>query len=1108
MPFRIRGAVAGILGALSLGLPFGVWGGTDLESGRYLTGSLATNYPIKPFYFQATSGDVVIVRVANEDTSYPHVPDVNIYTWPGHVAVTSVSDKFTVHDVTLAVTNFSWFEADCVLPASLSAISNTLSFSISMLRLPSAPLCTEDPDIGNLESGESLAGTIHVGADLDAAFVSVTNPCRLILRMGQITVDLVSSIKLYDPAGNVVAADFPPEYRSEVSAWISATGRYTVVYNDLFNSRGGYAVSLARVPGEVAASDQDIGPIINGETRTGTINNPGDLDVASFTAQVGDTNILTMTKIDADMNPRLELYDPSGSNCLAAPVDPYQASVSVTTVCAAAGTYTLVCKDAEDRSSKRYTLSMTTLGGPSAAMVPDPPAILSASDGVHTNVIMVTWESVTNASGYDLWRSDGTNTAVYAWLVTNTTYTYYQDGGVTQNVAYTYKAKARNAYGASAFSTTDMGYCGAVPAAPSGLAASDGTFSNYILVSWQAATNASRYDLWRTASTDSTAYALLITNHPDTYYRDSNVVFNLSYNYKVQGRNLCGPGEFSASDPGYCGVSGTSSNRRALLVGLDSYGYGPSPLDTCTNDAVGLRDILLLGDPSNRWAATNLTTLLDAQATKTAIRDRLHAMAAQSGSGDLVMYAHSSHGGYSGSLSNTFLCSYDADYTDTELAADLTFFRPDVRIIVILDACYSGGMYQLSAGGAPTWPFAERVMAEYLRLQTEPYRRKGLAAPKGLGTNIAFMTACKYDETSQTYGYYSLYMGFLIRGCGNSSVDDNGDGEYQFSELHNYAAAHALEINPNQNAQTYNPTLLQTTAARAVGSASGVSFDTHNDYDGDRHSDLALYHEASGSWYVYSVKRGVLLATNVVFGGPGWRALTGDYDGDGKADLALYAEQTGRWRIGSLARWTPLAWDAAWGGPGQRPVVGDYDGDGYDDGALYAAADGFWYVANTFGRILVYGDSFAGAGFTAVPGDYNGDGIADYALYHNSQGYWYILSHAGDTLAWGVNWGAWDYAPVSGDFDGDGKSDLAVYHEASGVWYVWSLGRERAIASGIQYGGPGRTPVPGDYNGDRKAEIALYEQSTGTWYIRTLDGTQEGVFLFGHPSYAPVKPCW
>lgn len=1103
-----------------MALPAGVSG---IESGQYQSDSVSTNNLTIPYYFYAEPQDAVIVRVANEDTIYKNdMPDCRIYyvtnipenVSSANILIAHVGGHLAI-DIPLIITNAGYHRIDCSLPASLAGISNTFSYSMSFLRIPFlassfAPLSVSDPDVGPMTSGQKQEGTINVGADLDAAMFSVSNACRVEFRMGQMSADQIPNVRLYSPSGVALTNDYPPDYRAEITRFVTNTGIYVIGCNDQLNARGTYAVSIALIPGAIDLStDPDFGPILNGEVRTGTINHPGDLDIATFATMLGDTNLLTMTKVSADMNPRLELFDPTGQIMLAAPVDQYQTTVSVTNVCTNAGTFYVICKDAADRSSKTYTLTMTTLGGPSTTYIPDIPATLTASDGAYTNMIMITWSSVTNATGYDLWRSDGTNTAVYTWLVTNTTYTYYQDSNATPNIAYYYKAKARNSYGVGAFSTNDSGYCGTVPAVPTSLTASDGTFSNYILISWHSVTNAESYDLWRTSSTDTTVYVELITNYLGSYYQDSNVTFNLTYNYKAKSRNIVGASDFSTNDSGYCGISGVTSNRRALLVGIDTYGYGPLPLDTCTNDATGLRNIMLLGDPSNRWTAAKITNLLDAAATKTAIRDGLHSLAAQSGSGDLVVYGHSSHGGYTTSLSNTYVCTYDANYTDTELASDLTVFRPDVRVIIILDTCYSAGMYQLDAlGQPPPWLFAERVMAEYQRIQEAQYRQRGLEAPKGLGTNIAFMTACDYDETSQTYDYYSLYMGFLIRGCSNISVDDNGDGEYQFSELHNYASVHSVEINPNQHAQTYNSTLLQSTVARAVSTNIGMSFDLHNDYDGDSASDLAIYAEAAGIWYVGSVKLQHLIGTNIALGGPGYHPITGDYDGDYKADLTVYSESSGTWRIGSLARWAIIAWDAAWGGPGQRPVVGDYNGDGIEDGALYESDNGFWYVVTSYGNVLVYGDSFTGAGFTAVPGDYNGDGIADYALYHNDMGYWYILSSAKGTITWGTSWGASGYLPVSGDYDGDGKSDLAVYNEASGMWYIWSLARGRPIINGTVFGGSGFTPVPGDYNGDRKAELAVYQQSTGTWRIRTVDGTQDGTYHFGGPDYIPAKPTW
>ncbi|NCC94343.1 MAG: hypothetical protein EOM10_13845, partial [Opitutae bacterium] len=65
------------------------------------------------------------------------------------------------------------------------------------------------------------------------------------------------------------------------------------------------------------------------------------------------------------------------------------------------------------------------------------------------------------------------------------------------------------------------------------------------------------------------------------------------------------------------------------------------------------------------------------------------------------------------------------------------------------------------------------------------------------------------------------------------------------------------------------------------------------DYDGDRVTDVAVYHPASGNWYIRPSGGGSDYAEAF-----GWSAaipLPGDYDGDGIADLAVFHQKTARW---------------------------------------------------------------------------------------------------------------------------------------------------------------------------------------------------------------------
>ncbi len=206
------------------------------------------------------------------------------------------------------------------------------------------------------------------------------------------------------------------------------------------------------------------------------------------------------------------------------------------------------------------------------------------------------------------------------------------------------------------------------------------------------------------------------------------------------------------------------AGRYALLAGIDQYdpGYEADRLYSCVNDANGIRNCLL-ADPS-RWQSANITRLLDSSATKTAIRNTLTAHAAVAVSGDVVLYYQSSHGGQNSGTS-AYLCSYNADYQDSELAADLALFRSGVTVIVVIDACYSGGMFKGGEGASRAkheWDFARNVMHHYDALLKDRSVK---------GASIGWITACDFDELSSSGTCYSLFTGNLVYGLVHDHLD-------------------------------------------------------------------------------------------------------------------------------------------------------------------------------------------------------------------------------------------------------------------------------------------------------------------------------------------------
>ena len=280
------------------------------------------------------------------------------------------------------------------------------------------------------------------------------------------------------------------------------------------------------------------------------------------------------------------------------------------------------------------------------------------------------------------------------------------------------------------------------------------------------------------------------------------------------------------------------------------------------------------------------------------------------------------------------------------------------------------------------------------------------------------------------------------------------------------------------------------------------------DFDGDGVSDVVVYHESSGNWYILNIFSASGDGTSASrgywaenFGGPGYAPVPGDYDGNGIVDLGVYKRSSGYWYARALGSDTIILMGPC-GGPGYDPVCGDFNGDGRQDLAVYNERAGKWYVITSGGEVLVWDFQWGGLGLKALASDFDNDGCDDMAVYESSTGYWYIISVNGTVIAWEYIWGGSGFEPASGDYDGDGYADLATYHEGTGLWFITGL-ESGLITWGMSWGGPGFEPVVGDYDGDGRADVTVYYG--GYWFIKTVDGTiiQSGL-NWGGLGFTPV----
>ena len=179
--------------------------------------------------------------------------------------------------------------------------------------------------------------------------------------------------------------------------------------------------------------------------------------------------------------------------------------------------------------------------------IPDPPTHVAATDGVYADRIAVSWNSSSGAADYKVYRA----TSAYG------TY-YYQDTVVTTSWSDTdlsedmhcwYKIEACNSAGCSDMSAYDEGFALPSLPPPTNVRASDGSYTDKIIVSWSSSDRATFCKVYRATSAYGTYY------YQDTVYgtswSDTGLGEGVHYWYKVEDCNSSECSDKSSYDEGF-----------------------------------------------------------------------------------------------------------------------------------------------------------------------------------------------------------------------------------------------------------------------------------------------------------------------------------------------------------------------------------------------------------------------------------------------------------------------------------------------------------------------------------------------------------------------------
>ena len=164
-------------------------------------------------------------------------------------------------------------------------------------------------------------------------------------------------------------------------------------------------------------------------------------------------------------------------------------------------------------------------------------------------------------------------------------------------------------------------------------------------------------------------------------------IFLLCFPVQATGINHESEGSIQDSDPISIQYENTgfSKEYRAVLIGIDDYpgGYG-ADLPFSVNEISMLKETLLDG---LNWEASEIKMLTDKYATIANLLITLSWVKENADDNDVTMIYFTGHGGKTDD--HEYIIMYDDHISDSDLDMYLSGIKG--TIIVVIDACYSGG---------------------------------------------------------------------------------------------------------------------------------------------------------------------------------------------------------------------------------------------------------------------------------------------------------------------------------------------------------------------------------------------------------------------------------
>src|ERR1019366_7284523 len=262
-----------------------------------------------------------------------------------------------VVELALTATNSGTFTVT-INDSNFGAFLGSGAYRLYFAQFPGSFVVPSGDEGGSMASGGNYDGTIHLG-DLDLWSFTANVGDRIVLRGAALTItnNFYPWLRIYNPAGVLIAdsgINGGGVTVQELALTATNSGTYTVLMADSdygdFDGTGAYRLYFAQFPGAfVVPSGDEGGSMVSGGNYDGTIQ-LGDLDLWSFTANVGDRVLLRGAALTITNNfyPWLRIYNPTG--VLIADTGVNDGGISVEELALTitnSGTYTVLMADSQ-----------------------------------------------------------------------------------------------------------------------------------------------------------------------------------------------------------------------------------------------------------------------------------------------------------------------------------------------------------------------------------------------------------------------------------------------------------------------------------------------------------------------------------------------------------------------------------------------------------------------------------------------------------------------------------------------------------------------------------------------------------------------------------------